>query len=378
MAKFSRSFRAKMIITFGLSMFLSGTITYIIYKVLQFFYYTVVDYESPLAHFRRIIRQIGDINFFLLIFIPLSILFFFLLTRRYLTYFNKISNGIHHLANGNFSHRVEIHSNDEFRDIAQDINLASEILKQAIEKGEFSENSKNQLVVNLAHDLRTPLTSVLGYLDLILNDENLTEEQVKHFLTIAFTKSQRLESLIDELFEITRMNYGMLPIEQKYINLSDLLHQLKEELYPVFTKNNLTARMNLPPYLPIIGDGELLARVFENLLMNATRYGYDGQFVDINGFIESEEVVVQVVNYGDRIPPEDLPHLFDMLYTGDKARTQNKNSAGLGLFIAKNIVEQHNGSITVESSVTQTVFEVRLPKGSQTLRNNGDGINSNT
>lgn len=378
MAKFSRSFRAKMIITFGLSMFLSGTITYIIYKVLQFFYYTVVDYESPLAHFRRIIRQIGDINFFLLIFIPLSILFFFLLTRRYLTYFNKISNGIHHLANGNFSHRVEIHSNDEFRDIAQDINLASELLKQAIEKGEFSESSKNQLVVNLAHDLRTPLTSVLGYLDLILNDENLTEEQVKHFLTIAFTKSQRLESLIDELFEITRMNYGMLPIEQKYINLSDLLHQLKEELYPVFTKNNLTARMNLPPYLPIIGDGELLARVFENLLMNATRYGYDGQFVDINGFIESEEVVVQVVNYGDRIPPEDLPHLFDMLYTGDKARTQNKNSAGLGLFIAKNIVEQHNGSITVESSVTQTVFEVRLPKGSQTLRNNGDGINSNT
>ncbi|MEI3599324.1 MULTISPECIES: sensor histidine kinase [unclassified Oceanobacillus] len=378
MAKFSRSFRAKMIITFGLSMFLSGTITYIIYKVLQFFYYTVVDYESPLAHFRRIIRQIGDINFFLLIFIPLSILFFFLLTRRYLTYFNKISNGIHHLANGNFSHRVEIHSNDEFRDIAQDINLASEILKQAIEKGEFSESSKNQLVVNLAHDLRTPLTSVLGYLDLILNDKNLTEEQVKHFLTIAFTKSQRLESLIDELFEITRMNYGMLPIEQKYINLSDLLHQLKEELYPVFTKNNLTARMNLPPYLPIIGDGELLARVFENLLMNATRYGYDGQFVDINGFIESEEVVVQVVNYGDRIPPEDLPHLFDMLYTGDKARTQNKNSAGLGLFIAKNIVEQHNGSITVESSVTQTVFEVRLPKGSQTLRNNGDGINSNT
>lgn len=348
-------------------MFLSGTITYIIYKTLQFFYYTVVDYESPLAQFRQIIRKIGDINFFLLIFIPLSILFFFLLTKRYVTYFNKISNGIHHLANGNFNHRVEIHSNDEFRDIAQEINLASEILKQAIEKGEFSESSKNQLVVNLAHDLRTPLTSVLGYLDLILNDENLTEEQVKHFLTIAFTKSQRLESLIDELFEITRMNYGMLPIEQKYINLSDLLHQLKEELYPVFTKNNLTARMNFPPYLPIIGDGELLARVFENLLMNATRYGYDGQFVDINGFIESEEVVVQVVNYGDRIPPEDLPHLFDMLYTGDKARTQNKNSTGLGLFIAKNIVEQHNGSITVQSSITQTVFEVRLPKESEIL-----------
>ncbi|HAM82043.1 sensor histidine kinase [Ornithinibacillus bavariensis] len=365
MVKFSRSFRSKMIIIFGLSMLLSGTITFIIYKTLQFFYYTIVDYESPFAHFRKIIREIGDINFFLLIFIPLSILFFFLLTKRYLTYFNKISNGIHNLAKGNFNHRVQIDSNDEFRDIAQDINLASEILKQAIEKGEFSESSKNQLVVNLAHDLRTPLTSVLGYLDLILNDENLTKDQVKHFLTIAFTKSQRLESLIDELFEITRMNYGMLPIEQKHINLRDLLNQLKEELYPVFTKNNLIVRMKLTTDLPIIGDGELLARVFENLLINATRYGYDGQFVDINGFIESEEVVVQVVNYGDRIPPEDLPHIFDMLYTGDKARTQNKNSTGLGLFIAKNIVEQHSGSITVQSSVTQTVFEVRLPKESK-------------
>ncbi|EQB36270.1 MULTISPECIES: sensor histidine kinase [Virgibacillus] len=363
MVKFSRSFRSKMIIIFGLSMLLSGTITYIIYKTLQYFYYTVVDYKSPLAHFRQIIGEIGDINFFLLIFIPLSILFFFLLTKRYVTYFNNISNGIHYLAQGNFNHRVQILSDDEFRDIAQDINLASEKLKQATEKGEFSESSKDQLVVNLAHDLRTPLTSVLGYLDLILKDENLTKDQVKHFLTIAYTKSQRLEGLIDELFEITRMNYGMLPIEQKNINLSDLLNQLKEELYPVFTKNDLIARMNMTPSLPITGDGELLARVFENLLINATRYGYDGQFVDVNGYIESGEVVVQVVNYGDSIPAEELPHLFDMFYTGDKARTQHKNSTGLGLFIAKNIVEQHSGSITVQSSLTQTVFKVRLPKG---------------
>ncbi|UOQ83525.1 sensor histidine kinase [Gracilibacillus salinarum] len=366
MVKFTKSFRSKMIITLGLSMLLSGSITYIIYKTLQYFYYKVVDYKSPLANFRQIIREIGDINFFLLIFIPLSILFFFLLTKRYVTYFNNISTGIHHLAQGDFNHRVQILSDDEFSDIAQDINLASEKLKQATEKGEFSESSKDQLVVNLAHDLRTPLTSVLGYLDLILKDENLTNEQVKHFLTIAFTKSQRLEGLVDELFEITRMNYGMLPIDQNNINLRDLLNQLKEELYPVFTKNDLIARMNMTPNLPITGDGELLARVFENLLINAARHGYDGQFVDVNGYMESGEVVVQVVNYGDSIPPKELPHLFDMFYTGDKARTLQKNSTGLGLFIAKNIVEQHSGSITAQSSLLQTVFEVRLPKRGET------------
>ncbi|MEH7350072.1 sensor histidine kinase [Gottfriedia acidiceleris] len=364
MAKFIYGFRSKIIVLFGLSMTLAGIITYIIFKGLQIYYHTMVRYGDPLAQLRRFIQSIGDVNFFLFLFIPLSILFFYLLTKPYSTYFKEISNGIHYLADGNFKHRVSIQSNDEFGDIAQAINLASEKLEEAVLRGDFSENSKEQLVVNLAHDLRTPLTSVLGYLDLILKDERLTKEQVRHFLTIAFTKSQRLEKLIDELFEITRMNYGMLPLEKREINLSDLLFQLKEELYPVFEKNNLIARMNLPPHLPILGDGEMLARVFENLLTNANRYGYDGQFVDINGFVDAKEVIVQVVNYGDRIPPEELPYLFDMFYTGDKARTHQEDSTGLGLFIAKNIVEQHNGTITAESSIIRTVFEVRLPQES--------------
>ena len=169
---------------------------------------------------------------------------------------------------------------------------------------------KDQLVVNLAHDLRTPLTSVLGYLDLILKDENLTKEQIKHFSTIAYTKSQRLESLIDELFEITRMNYGMLKLDKKPIDISELLIQLEEELYPLLEKHHLEARLNVDPHLPINGDGKLLARVFENLLTNAVRYGYDGQFVDLNGYIDNGEVVVQVMNYGDSIPEEDLPYLL--------------------------------------------------------------------
>ena len=362
MAKFIHSFRSKVIALFGLSMLLAGILTYLIFKVLQLYYHTTVRRGDPLASLRQFIGSIGDANFFLMLFISLSILFFYLLTKPYAAYFNEISNGIHYLASGNFKHRVYIQSNDEFEDIAQAINLASEKLEEAIQRGDFSENSKEQLVVNLAHDLRTPLTSVLGYLDLILKDEKLTKEQVRHFLTIAFTKSQRLERLIDELFEITRMNYGMLPIEKRQINLSDLLLQLKEELYPVFEKNDLIARMNILPHLPILGDGELLARVFENLLTNANRYGYDGQFVDINGFVDGEEVVVQVVNYGDSIPPDDIPYLFDMFYTGDKARTHREDSTGLGLFIAKNIVEQHNGTITAESSLIRTVFEVRLPQ----------------
>ncbi len=243
--------------------------------------------------------------------------------------------------------------------VAREINIASEKLKEAVERGDFAESSKDQLIVNLAHDLRTPLTSVLGYLDLILKDENLSKEQIKRFSMIAFAKSQRLESLIDELFEITRMNYGVLKLDKKTINISELLIQLDEELYPLLEKHHLEARLNVNPHLYIYGDGNLLARVFENLVTNAVRYGDNGQFVDMNGYIDNGEVIVQIINYGDSIPEEDLPYLFDMLYTGDKARTGQQGGTGLGLF---NIVEQHNGTISAESNIIRTIFEIRLPK----------------
>ncbi|OFC72877.1 HAMP domain-containing sensor histidine kinase [Bacillus thuringiensis] len=358
MAKIVKSFRFKMIALFALSMVLAACGTYIIHKTLGFSFRMMVSHEDYVAS-----RVVGGSNYFSFIpFILLSILFFFFLTKPYLKYFDEISNGIHHLAKGDFTNTVYISSNDEFSDIARAINIASKNLKEAVARGDFAESSKDQLVVNLAHDLRTPLTSVLGYLDLILNEKNLTAEQIKYYSTIAFAKSQRLESLIDELFEITRMNYGVQQLDKKNINISELLVQLGEELYPLLEKNELEARLRVEPNLSINGDGNLLARVFENLVTNAVRYGSNGKFVDMNGYSEDGDVVVQIINYGESIPEEELPYLFDMFYTGDKARTVQKNSTGLGLYIAKNIVEQHDGRISAESNVIRTIFEVRLPK----------------
>ncbi|WP_028546649.1 sensor histidine kinase [Paenibacillus taiwanensis] len=366
MVKLGRSFRTKMILYLSLSMFLSATITFVLYKLLQLYYTTQVKFENPLTPVRYFMRDLGDIYFFLLVFIPLSILFFFMFTKRYVDYFKEISKGIHSLANGDFNSRISVVSRDEFGDIARDMNQASEKLQQAVEKGAFAESSKDQLVLNLAHDLRTPLTSVLGYLDFILNDDQLTATQVQHYAAIAYTKSKRLEKLVDELFEITRMSYGMSIVEHQPIDLSELLMQLHEELYPMLEKTELIARLDVRPHLHIAGDGELLARVFENLLMNAIRYGADGQFIDICAERLDGEVVVQVINYGDFIPPEQLPYLFDMFYIGDKARSHQGESTGLGLFIAKNIVAQHQGIITAQSNLIRTVFEVRLPQVNET------------
>lgn len=349
-----------MIRLFGLSMLLSAGTTFLIYLVLQQYYYTLLR-ENPMFEVREAIRDIGDINTFLILFFPISFFYFYLFTRRYVSYFREISRAINQLAGGDFSHRIHVPSNDEIGDIARDINLASEQLKQAVERGDFAENSKEQLVLNLAHDLRTPLTSVIGYLDFILQGKDLTEEQMKHYTTIAYTKSLRLEKLIDELFDITRMNYSKLNIRRSSLDLSELLVQLTEEMYPVFERSEMTARIQITPHLMISGDGDLLARVFENLLSNANRYGKDGEFIDIRGRQEGGQVVIQVINYGKTIPPDELPHVFDMFFTGDRARTQQEGSTGLGLFIAKNIVERHEGAISVQSDVIRTEFEVRLP-----------------
>jgi len=361
MASMFRSFRFRMILYFGSSMALSAMITFILFKVLQSYYYTT-KYENPLTKVRYFIRDIGDINFFLLIFLPLSFYLFFLFTKRYAAYFHDISNGINQLANGDFNRRIQLQSNDEFGDVARDINRASEKLKQAVERGDFSETSKEQLILNLAHDLRTPLTSVIGYLDFIIQSDGITVDQRNHYTSIAYTKAKRLEKLIEELFEIARMNYGKLPIETIAIDLTELLSQLAEELFPVLSKKNLITRLHMIPNMFVLGDGEMLARVFENLLTNAIRYGSDGQFIDIHCHSDTENVVVQVINYGDCIPQEELPHIFDMFFTGDKARTHKEGSSGLGLFIVKNIVEQHHGTITAQSNLIRTLFEVRIPQ----------------
>lgn len=356
------SFRTKMLGAFVLSMLISAAATYLFYLALRYYYRSYVYLEDPLAGWRHRMAEIGDLNVFLLVFIPLSIIIFYIITKPYVKYFQKISEGIHYLANGNFAHKVELSTNDELQQIAEDINRAAEKLQEATLRGDVAEQSKDQLIMNLAHDLRTPLTSVIGYLGYILQHDALDEERSKHFTTIAYTKSKRLESLIEQLFEITRMNYGHITLHHKPIDIGELLTQLIEEMSPLFEAHHVEGRIQLSGDLKLSGDGELLARVFENLLSNAARYGSDGLYVDVTAELIEESIVIHVTNYGAMIEEEDMKHLFDLFYSGDQARVQQEGSTGLGLYIAKNIIEQHGGTIGVGSSVTSTSFTVTLKR----------------
>ncbi|KMK76239.1 HAMP domain-containing sensor histidine kinase [Alkalihalobacillus pseudalcaliphilus] len=361
MVKYWQSFRVKMMIWLMLSLFLAGVVTYIFYSILRFIYYNYAVHGDFLFSFRQFLYSFNETTIIMIVFIPLFILFYLLFMNQYTAYFNELSKGIRELAKGNFEHRVNITSHDEFKFVANDLHSASQTLKEAIEKGEFAESSKDYLVVNLAHDLRTPLTSVLGYIELILHDEQLSEDEKKHYLKIAFNKSQRLEKLIDQLFEITKVNYGKKSLKRKELQLSNLLYQLYEEMIPLFEQAQLQVRMEVEEHVMIDADGDLLARVFENLLTNGIRYGVDGEYIDLKAYTLEGSVIVEMINYGEAIPSDEIPYLFDMFYTGDKSRTHQKNSSGLGLFIAKNIIEQHNGEIVVESNVKRTVFKVIIP-----------------
>ena len=230
-----------------------------------------------------------------------------------------------------------------------------------------AEQRKNDLVVYLAHDLKTPLTSVVGYLSLLQDAPDLPAAQRARYTGIALEKACRLEDLIDEFFEITRFNLQSIALERGHVDLRLLLAQLGEEFYPNLQARRLTLQMELPPRLTVWADADKLSRVFDNLLRNAAAYSEPDTAVTVSAAEERGGVTVWVENRGREIPPEKLAHVFEKFYRLDSARHSATGGAGLGLAIAKEIVERHGGMIRAESTVGRTRFTVWLPAAPHTV-----------
>ncbi len=224
-----------------------------------------------------------------------------------------------------------------------------------------AEARKNTLVVYLAHDLKTPLTSVIGYLTLLKECPDLPVEQRAKYTEITLDKAYRLEQLLNEFFEITRYNLQSMTLENNRIDLRRLLDQLADEFLPVLEEKQLRIRCELPPALPLIGDADKLMRVFDNLLRNAVNYSYPETEILLTAESDGAQACVRVRNRGDRIPPDRLDRIFEAFFRLDSARGTGSGGAGLGLAIARQIVELHGGEISVESTLEATEFTVRLP-----------------
>ena len=240
--------------------------------------------------------------------------------------------------------------------------MMEEELSRHIEMEKSNEQSKTDLITNIAHDLRTPLTSILGYLDLIKNNQSANDEMKAHYLEIVYNKALRLQKLIEELFGFTKLSYGKMNMKLITLDLVQLLSQLLEENYPNFEKNDLSCDFSSNvKSLYIDGDGDLLFRLFDNLISNAIKYGAEGKMIKLRLRKEKQFVRVTVLNFGYIIPEKELPLLFDKFYRVESSRSLSTGGTGLGLAIVKNIAEMHHGYVEAKSDLSGTRFIVTLP-----------------
>ncbi|MCD8122349.1 MAG: HAMP domain-containing histidine kinase [Clostridiales bacterium] len=286
---------------------------------------------------------------------------FLLLQEKSVAYISRISKAMESVSEGDLNTSVEVIGDDEFSSMAENLNKMVEDIRKLMDRERESERTKNELITNVAHDLRTPLTSIIGYLELLSGNVRLPEEMQRKYIEIAYSKSKRLEKLIEDLFGFTKMNYGKISMHMAKVDVVKLLSQLLEEFYPNFADKGLSYELqsNIPAKT-ITADGNLLARLFENLINNAIKYGADGKRVLVKVFAEDEIVRVSVTNYGYVIPEEELPLIFDKFYRVERSRSSSTGGTGLGLAIVKNIVDMHGGDITVKSDLNGTVFTVTL------------------
>lgn len=224
-----------------------------------------------------------------------------------------------------------------------------------------AEKQKNDLVVYLAHDLKTPLTSVVGYLTLLSEAPELPAEQKAKYIGIALDKAYRLEQLINEFFDITRMNYQTVTAYKTPVNLTILLVQIINEFFPMMEEKNITVRQEIEPELMLSADADKLARVFDNLFRNAVNYSYAGTEIVCSARKGNGCILVNVKNTGDHIPQEKLAHIFDKFFRLDSSRQSATGGAGLGLAIAKQIIELHDGTIEAVCNEGITEFRIVLP-----------------
>lgn len=224
-----------------------------------------------------------------------------------------------------------------------------------------NEQKKDELIVYLAHDIKTPVTSMIGYLSLLSEIKDMPQEQRNRYIGIALDKSYRLEYLINELFDVARFNSEKIVLEKEEINLNLMLEQIADDFYPTLKEMNKKINFTSDEKTILYADPDKLSRVFNNLIKNAVNYSKENTDIDISILNKENQATVKITNKGKQIPKEKLDKIFEKFYRLDSSRTSKTGGSGLGLAIAKEIVELHGGRIYAESDMKETTFSVILP-----------------
>jgi signal transduction histidine kinase len=323
--------------------------------------YVLIQYTSFDRTLVWIVNHIGSAPVIAIVGCLLFLAFFFWTSRNMILYLKEIRQGLQQMAAGELDHVISVKAADELGEIASSINILGKQFQQLLQEERNAEKTKNDLITGVSHDLRTPLTSILGFQELIENDRYQDEVELRYFVNIAFEKSQHLKRLIDDLFEYTKLNNGM-PLALAELDIVGFTMQLTEEFVPSLEKAGMSCRIQTAEdALWIMADGDLLVRAYDNLIANAIQYGHVGKSIDIRIEKMRDEASVQIVNYGEQVPAEDVPYIFDRFYRVDQARSAESGGTGLGLAITKSIIEAQGGAISVSSTAKETIFETRFP-----------------
>lgn len=278
--------------------------------------------------------------------------------KRIFSYITTLSNASDNLMNKDVEY-IELPPELEY------IQNKMNILKREALKNERlareSEQKKDDLIVYLAHDIKTPLTSMIGYLSILYEIDDMPKKKRKKYINIALDKSFRLEELINELFDIARFNSEKIVLEKENLNLNLMIEQIIDDFYPLLNELNKKIDINSEESTNIFADPDKLSRVFTNIIKNAINYSREKSNITINIRKNDANVIIDIINKGKQIPKEKLDRLFEKFYRLDSSRTSKTGGSGLGLAIAKDIVELHNGIITAESNKEETIFHVELP-----------------
>ncbi|MBZ9609636.1 HAMP domain-containing histidine kinase [Clostridium estertheticum] len=288
-----------------------------------------------------------------------------LLIYKKIKYFVEVDEHIKAIAEGRIDKKIPEQSKAELGKTAKNMNEIIEKLNKSIEEERRAEQTKYELITNVSHDLRTPLTSILGYLELIDKDKYKDEVELRYYVNIAYEKSKRLNNLINDLFQYTIMRNSTLKLNKELINVIELLNQVALEFRPQFRKVDIECRTYFSEdKLLIVADAVKMARAFENLISNGMNYGSGTEYIDICTRKENNSAVIEIINYGEPIPSIDVPFIFERFYRVEKSRSGFTGGSGLGLAITKSIIELHEGEIFVESDYERTAFIIKLPLGS--------------
>lgn len=317
----------------------------------------LMEYDAAYSLYSQVFRNHMDMIMIAALVIAFLIIFRIFL-KWFTKYFDEIGKGMDSLIEDG---AAEVSLSPELLPMERKLNTIKHIIETQRRDMSAAEQQKNDLIMYLAHDLKTPLASVIGYLSLLRDEEKISDELRKKYLSVSLDKAERLEDLINEFFEISKYNLTTITLQYSKINLRRLLEMLLYEFQPMLKEKNLKCNFHVPEDIIMRCDADRMQRVFDNLLRNAVIYSFNGTDINITVTRQEENVMISFTNHGDTIPAEKLERIFEQFYRLDASRSTSSGGAGLGLAIAKQIVELHHGTVQARSKDEVIEFEVILP-----------------